>query len=78
MLVLERHLDQTIKIGDDVTLVVLAINGAQIKFGIEAPRSVAVNRSEIQDKIQSHLKDDNIAALVIGDGNCSDMKRGEQ
>ncbi len=67
MLVLERHLGQTIKIGDDVSVVVLAINGSQIKLGIEAPRSVAVNRSEIHSKIQSHLKVDKISAQEIDD-----------
>ena len=57
MLVLERKLGQKIKIGDDVTVVVLAVSSGQIKIGIEAPRSVTVNRSEIYSKMPSHLID---------------------
>ena len=51
MLVLERQLGQKIIIGDDVTIEILAHTGSQIKLGIEAPRSVPVNRSEIHRKI---------------------------
>lgn len=57
MLVLERQLGQKIKIGDDVTVVILAASGGQIKFGIEAPRSITVNRSEIYCKRPSHLNE---------------------
>jgi carbon storage regulator len=34
-------------IGDDVTLTVLGISGNQVRVGVEAPKSVAVDREEI-------------------------------
>ena len=52
MLVLSRKVGETIVIGDDVTVTVLAINGGQIKFGIAAPKDVSVHRQEIYEKIQ--------------------------
>ena len=52
MLVLSRKLNQAIMIGDDVRIVVVAVDRDQVKLGIEAPRSIAVHRSEIYDEIQ--------------------------
>jgi carbon storage regulator len=52
MLALSRKVGETIVIGDDVTVTVLAINGGQIKFGIAAPKDVSVHRQEIYEKIQ--------------------------
>ncbi|MEH7341306.1 carbon storage regulator, partial [Priestia megaterium] len=40
MLVLTRKLNETIKIGDGIEVTVLAVNGDQIKLGIQAPKSV--------------------------------------
>jgi len=37
-------------IGDDVTLTVLAIDRGQVRFGIKAPKSLAVDREEIRAK----------------------------
>lgn len=52
MLVLTRKLNQRIKIGDDITIMIVAIDRDQIKIGIEAPRDVAVHRDEVYRKIQ--------------------------
>jgi len=52
MLVLTRKSGEKITIGDDVVVKVLEIRGSQVKIGIEAPRGVAVHRSEIYDRIQ--------------------------
>ena len=52
MLVLSRKLNQAIMIGDDVRIVVVAVDRDQVKLGIEAPRAIAVHRSEIYDEIQ--------------------------
>ena len=48
MLVLTRKVNQAIAIGDEVRVVVVAIEGDQVRLGIEAPRSVAVARAEIR------------------------------
>ena len=47
MLVLTRHANQSIMIGDDVVVTVLEIRGDQVRLGIQAPRSVDVHREEV-------------------------------
>jgi carbon storage regulator len=47
MLILTRHVDQTIMIGKDITVTVLGIKGSQVRIGIEAPREIIVDREEI-------------------------------
>ena len=44
-------------IGDDVEVVVLGIQGEQIKLGIIAPKRVAVHRKEIYEQIQTENKE---------------------
>lgn len=52
MLVLTRKKLQAIKIGDDIEVRVIAIEGDQVKIGIEAPKSVEVHRKEVYEEIQ--------------------------
>lgn len=52
MLVLSRKLKESIMIGDEIEITVLAIDGEQIKLGINAPKSVDVYRKEIYLTIQ--------------------------
>ena len=46
-LVLTRKIGEKLFIGDDVTLTVLGISGNQVRVGVDAPKSVAVDREEI-------------------------------
>jgi len=39
-------------VGDDVRVVVISVDRDQVKIGIEAPRNVAVHRSEIYEEIR--------------------------
>ena len=52
MLVLSRQKDQTIIIGDDIEITVVAISGDKVSLGINAPRSIAVHRKEVYDAIK--------------------------
>jgi carbon storage regulator len=47
VLVLTRKSSQSIMIGDDIEVSVLAITGDKVRIGIEAPRSVPVLRKEV-------------------------------
>jgi carbon storage regulator len=52
MLVLTRKLGESIRIGDNVIVKIVDLDGRHVKLGIEAPRSIAVNREEIYERIQ--------------------------
>lgn len=52
MLVLTRKANQSIMIGDDIEVSVLAIMGEKVRIGIDAPRSVPVYRKEVYVEIQ--------------------------
>lgn len=47
MLVLTRKLHQSLFIGGEIRVTVLEVRGEQVRLGIEAPRSVAVQREEV-------------------------------
>ena len=52
MLVLSRHRDESIVIGDDVVVRVLDIRGDKVRLGIAAPADISVHRREVYDAIQ--------------------------
>lgn len=53
MLVLARKKNEAIKIGDDIEIKILSIDGDQIKLGIEAPKSIEIHRKEVYLDIQN-------------------------
>ena len=52
MLVLSRKVNQSIMVGDNVRVVIVSVDRDQVKLGIEAPREIAVHRSEVYEEIQ--------------------------
>jgi carbon storage regulator len=52
MLVLTRKSNQSIMIGDDIEVSVLAIMGEKVRIGIQAPRDVPVFRKEVYLEIK--------------------------
>lgn len=53
MLVLTRKSNQSIMIGDEIEISVLAVMGEKVRIGISAPRSVPVFRKEVYLDIKS-------------------------
>ncbi|MFE3576825.1 carbon storage regulator CsrA [Lysinibacillus sp. NPDC059133] len=57
MLVLSRKKDESIMIGDQIEIKILAVEGEQIKIGIVAPKTVKVHRSEVFEAIQAQNRE---------------------
>jgi carbon storage regulator len=51
MLVLSRHREESIMVGDDVEIKVVRIRRNEIQLGITAPKSVPVYRKEVFERI---------------------------
>jgi len=51
MLILARRIGESLEVGDDVRVTMLAIKGNQVRIGIDAPRQVAVHREEIHRRV---------------------------
>lgn len=56
MLVLSRHRDESIIIGDDIVVTVVDIRGDKVRLGIQADPKVPVHRREVYDAIQREGK----------------------
>ena len=52
MLVLSRHRDESIMIGDDVVVTIVDIRGDKVRLGINAPQDIPVHRREVYDAIK--------------------------
>jgi len=52
MLVLSRHRDESIMIGDDVMVTIVDIRGDKVRLGIDAPQDIPVHRQEVYEAIQ--------------------------
>lgn len=58
MLILTRRVQETLMIGDDVTVTVLSIKGNQVRLGIDAPKHIEVHREEIYFQIKDKRETD--------------------
>ena len=56
MLVLSRHRDESIMIGDDVVITIVDIRGDKVRLGIDAPKDIPVHRREVYEAIQRENK----------------------
>ncbi len=52
MLILTRKIGESIRISDNIVVKVVELDNRHVKLGIDAPRSIAVNREEIYERIQ--------------------------
>jgi carbon storage regulator len=65
MLVLTRKPNQSIMIGDEIEVSVLAIMGEKVRIGIQAPRSIPVFRKEVYLEIQQERGEDPQAQQAV-------------
>ena len=57
MLILSRKEDESIVIGDNITLKVISIDKGMVKLGIDAPSDVAILRSELLEAVEEANKE---------------------
>jgi carbon storage regulator len=50
MLILTRRVDESLVIGDNITVTILGVKGNQVRIGVDAPRDVTVHRKELAQK----------------------------
>jgi carbon storage regulator len=80
MLVLTRKSNQSIMIGDEIEVSVLAIMGEKVRIGIQAPRSIPVFRKEVYLEIQNErggTSEDGTARVAV-DEALDRMKAGSE
>jgi carbon storage regulator len=58
MLTLTRKVGESIRIGDDIEIVVKEIRRNQVRIGIVAPREVPIYREEVYESIKSEEDSD--------------------
>ena len=69
MLVLSRRIGEEIVIGGEFRLKVVSVKGNQVRIGVVAPRSVAVDRQEVAER---RTQDEalpgpgNLGQLIVG------------
>ena len=53
MLVLSRKKNESIVVDDSIVITIVEIRGDKVRLGIEAPREVAIHRTEVRDAIDA-------------------------
>jgi len=71
MLSLTRKKGESIIISDNIEIMVVSVQGEQVKLGITAPKSIPIYRREIYDQIESENKQ----AVIEKDLNIADISK---
>ena len=82
MLVLSRRVGEKIVIGDDIVVTVVEVHRDSVRLGVDAPRSVPVNRAELLEAVTAeNVRSLSVAALdafkeikPAGEGRKVDIK----
>lgn len=56
MLLLDRKVGETIKIGDDIEVTILEVDRGIVRIGFTAPRDIKILRSEFLEKPKNEKK----------------------
>jgi len=71
MLVLKRKVGEVVRIANDIEVHVLAVEGEVIKLGFEAPKHIAIMRSEVYEAI----KDENMQSSISSSMDAKEMMK---
>lgn len=52
MLILSRHKNEQVIIGNDIVVTVVDIRGDKVRLGFDAPKEITVHRKEVYDAIK--------------------------
>ncbi len=52
MLILTRKVNQSLMVGDDITVTVVEVKGDQVRLAINAPSEVIIRREGIHERIR--------------------------
>lgn len=69
MLVLTRKKGESIIIDNKIEIIIIEVNGDQVKMGINAPKEIPILRKEIYQAV----KDENKAALQLGSSDINKL-----
>ena len=77
MLVSSRKKGETIKIGDDIEITIVALANDQVKIGIQAPKNIEILRKELFEEIQDENKaaSASVVNLLTNIKNLSNFKK---
>jgi carbon storage regulator len=56
MLVLSRRLNESIKVGDEIRIVVLSVKNGVVRIGIDAPKEQRILREELEEEGREILR----------------------
>jgi len=73
MLVLSRKIGETIRIGEEIDLVVLDVSRGRVKLGFAGPRNVQVRRGELSDAPRT---EENAGASAVPPRVCAESSAG--
>lgn len=58
MLILTRKANETLTIGNEVTVTILGVKGNQVRIGVNAPKEIPVHREEVYNRIKAEKQQD--------------------
>ncbi|ARN73277.1 carbon storage regulator CsrA [Oceanicoccus sagamiensis] len=70
MLILTRSIGQKIRIGEQISITMLGVQGMQVRLGIEAPRNIQVHREEVYQRIAIERARNGFVDKEDAIGNC--------
>ncbi len=68
-MILTRRLGESIRIGDDITVLITGVDQNKVKIGITSPRHIPIYREELYLKIQQENKE----AAAVNEGDLDEM-----